>query len=147
MTRIARMGTDRTFCCEELGMSLKHRDLTDAIINAFYHVYNALGSGFLEKVYENALVYELRKRGYTVAQQLPIKVLYDGQVVGDYYADLVVNDCVILELKAVATIAPDHEAQLLNYLRATRYDVGLLLNFGPKPQVKRKIYDFARRNG
>ncbi|WP_165774536.1 GxxExxY protein [Candidatus Viridilinea mediisalina] len=127
-------------------MSLKHHDLTDAVINAFYHVYNTLGSGFLEKVYENALVYELRKRGYTVAQQLPIKVLYDGHVVGDYYADLVVNNCVILELKAVATITTDHEAQLLNYLRATRYEVGLLLNFGPKPQVKRKIYDLARQN-
>jgi GxxExxY protein len=126
-------------------MSLKHRDLTDAIINAFYHVYNALGSGFLEKVYENALAYELRKRGYTVAQQLPIKVLYDGQVVGDYYADLVVNNLVILELKAAETVAPDHEAQLLNYLRATRYEIGLLLNFGPKPQVKRKIYDLARQ--
>ena len=128
-------------------MSLKHRDLTDAIINAFYHVYNTLGSGFLEKVYENALAYELRKRGYTVAQQFPIKVFYDGQVVGNYYADLLINDLVLLELKVAEAIAPAHEAQLLNYLRATRHEVGLLLNFGAKPQFKRKIYDLARRNG
>jgi GxxExxY protein len=128
-------------------MSLKHRELTDAIINAFYHVYNTLGFGFLEKVYEHALAYELRKRGYTVSQQFPIKVFYDGQVVGDYYADLLVNDLVLLELKAAVSIMPEHEAQLLNYLRATRYEVGLILNFGPKPQFKRKIYDRARRDG
>lgn len=125
-------------------MSLKHRELTDAIINAFYQVYNTLGYGFLEKVYEHALAHELRKRGYTVVQQAPIKVYYDEQVVGDYYADLLVNNLVVVEIKAAEQIGPEHEAQLLNYLRATRYEVGLILNFGPKPQLKRKIYDTAR---
>lgn len=128
-------------------MSYKHSELTDGIINAFYQVYNTLGYGFLEKVYENALAYELRKRSYTVVQQMPLKVYYDDIVVGDYYADLVVNGLVILELKVAESIAPEHEAQLLNYLRATAYEVGLILNFGPKPQIKRKIYEKARRKG
>jgi GxxExxY protein len=123
----------------------KHSELTDAIINAFYHVYNTLGYGFLEKVYENALVMELRQRGYRAEQQVPIKVFYEGAPVGDYYADLVVNGLIILELKAAETLAPEHEAQLLNYLRATDMEVGLLLNFGPKPQVRRKIYETVRR--
>jgi GxxExxY protein len=112
--------------------------------SVFFQVYNALGYGFLEKVYENALTYELRKQDYQVLQQVPIKVRYDGIIVGDYYADLLVNDSVILELKAVERIAAEHEAQLLNYLRATEIDVGLLLNFGPKPQVVRKIFEVAR---
>lgn len=126
-------------------MSYKYSEITDRIINAFYHVYNTLGYGFLEKVYENALAYELRKRGYTVVQQMPLTVYYDDVVVGDYYADLVVNGVVILELKVAESIAPAHEAQLLNYLRATTYEVGLILNFGPQPQIKRKIYEKARR--
>lgn len=123
----------------------KHSDITSAIINAFYTVYNALGYGFLEKVYENALAIELRKAGMDVVQQLPIEVYYDGQVVGEYFADLVVQDAVIVELKAVEALVPEHEAQLLNYLKATRYEVGLLLNFGPKPSVVRKVYDNARK--
>ncbi|HWQ13698.1 MAG TPA: GxxExxY protein [Roseiflexaceae bacterium] len=127
-------------------MTFKHSNLTDGIINAFYQVYNALGYGFLEKVYENALVYELRKRGFEVVNQAPIKVYYDGLVVGDYYADVLVNSTVVLELKVAQAIGPEHEAQLLNYLRATRYEVGLILNFGPKPQIKRKIYDLARKH-
>jgi GxxExxY protein len=126
-------------------VSYKYSEITDRIINAFYHVYNTLGYGFLEKVYENALAYELRKRGYTVVQQMPLTVYYDDVVVGDYYADLVVNGVVILELKVAESIAPAHEAQLLNYLRATTYEVGLILNFGPQPQIKRKIYEKARR--
>jgi GxxExxY protein len=128
-------------------MDYKHSELTSAIINAFYHVYNQLGYGFLEKVYENALAYELRKRGYELRQQLPIKVYYDGLVMGDYFADMVVNDSVIVELKAAETIAEEHEAQLLNYLKATDMDVGLLLNFGPKPQVRRKVFETARGIG
>jgi GxxExxY protein len=122
----------------------KHRALTETVIHAFYEVYNTLGYGFLEKVYENALTHELRKGGLTVVQQAPIKVYYDGAVVGEYFADLLVNDLIILELKAVETLAPAHEAQLLNYLRATRYEVGLILNFGPKAQIRRKIYDIAK---
>jgi GxxExxY protein len=122
----------------------KHSELTDAIINAFYHVYNTLGYGFLEKVYVNAIIHELRKRGFKVAHRMPIKVYYDGIVVGEYEADLLVNDLIILELKVADAIAPEHEAQLLNYLKATGVEVGLILNFGPKPQVRRKIYETAR---
>ncbi|GAB4457563.1 MAG: GxxExxY protein [Anaerolineae bacterium] len=127
-------------------MAYKHTDLTKAIIGAFYDVYNALGYGFLEKVYENALVYELRKRGFEVRQQQPIKVIYDGVEVGEYFADLLVNQQVIVELKATKSISPEHEAQLVNYLKATNIDVGLVLNFGPKPQVRRKIFEASRKN-
>jgi GxxExxY protein len=125
-------------------MTYKHSDLTSAIIGAFYDVYNELGYGFLEKVYENALVYELAKRGLNVHQQMPIKVYYDDQLVGQYFADLLVSDAVIVELKAAEAIAEEHEAQLLNYLKATEIDVGLILNFGPKPQVMRKVFETAR---
>ncbi len=120
---------------------MKHEKLTQKIIGAFYTVYNALGYGFLENVYENALRIELHKIGLRVAPQYAINVLYDGQVVGEYFADLLVEDQVIIELKAVRNLLPEHEAQLLNYLNATRYEVGLLLNFGIKPQLKRKIFD------
>jgi GxxExxY protein len=125
-------------------MTYKHSELTAGIIKAFYHVYNQLGYGFLEKVYENALVHELRKRGYRVVQQALLEVIYDDLIVGSYFADILVNDTVILELKAAEAIAEEHEAQLLNYLKASQIDVGLLLNFGPKPQMKRKIFETAR---
>ena len=125
----------------------KHKALTDLILKAFYKVYNTLGYGFLEKVYENAMVLELRKMGLKVVSQAPIQVFYEGHVVGEYSADLLVEDAVIVELKAVRALAAEHEAQLLNYLKATRYEVGLLLNFGPKPQVKRKVYDNERKGG
>ena len=125
--------------------SYKHSDLTKQIIGIFYAVYNALGYGFLEKVYENALLIRLQKAGFTVAQQQPIKVYFDGQVVGEYFADLVVNGLIILEIKAVQALTEAHEAQLINYLKATPYEVGLLLNFGPKPQVVRKAYDNRRK--
>ena len=123
----------------------KHKAITDLILKAFYKVYNTLGYGFLEKVYENAMVLELRKMGLKAVPQAPIQVFYEGQVVGEYFADLLVEDAVIVELKAVRALAAEHEAQLLNYLKATRYEVGLLLNFGPKPQVKRKVYDNERK--
>jgi len=126
---------------------VKHEKLTEQIIGAFYTVYNVLGYGFLEKVYENALAIELRKMGLTVVQQAPIKVYYAGAVVGEYYADLLVADAVIVEIKAVRALAKEHEAQLLNYLKATPYEVGLLLNFGPKPEIKRKVYDNERKGG
>lgn len=119
---------------------LKYKDVTDGIINAFYHVNNTLGHGFLEKVYENALSYELRQRGYEVLTQQPITVWYKEVVVGEYFADLVINQCVIVELKCGVSLMPAHEAQLINYLKATGVEVGLLLNFGPRPQVKRKVY-------
>ncbi len=126
-------------------MEFQHKELTKGIIGAFYDVYNALGYGFLEKVYENALAIELRHRGFQVEQQHSIQVLYRGEVVGDYFADLVVNDLVILELKATKDLADRHEAQLLNYLKATRFEVGLLLNFGPTPTHTRKAYQNNRK--
>jgi GxxExxY protein len=128
-------------------MEAKHKDITELVIQAFYTVYNTLGYGFLEKVYQNALVIELRKLGLEVIPEACIKVYYNGQVVGEYFADLLVAGVVIVEIKAVRTLAPEHEAQLLNYLKATPYEVGLLLNFGPKPQIKRKVYDNERKGG
>jgi GxxExxY protein len=105
-----------------------------------------LGFGFLEKVYENALVIALRQMEVTVEQQAKIPVYFAGQIVGEYNADLLVENCVIVELKAVQRIAPEHEAQLLNYLRATPYEVGLLLNFGPKPEFRRKAFSNDRKS-
>ncbi|MBK8466191.1 MAG: GxxExxY protein [Chloracidobacterium sp.] len=120
---------------------LKHSDITGAIIRSFYTVYNSLGYGFLEKVYENALLIELREVGLIVEQQKPINVFYKDQLVGEYFADLIVSNTVIVELKTAVTISRSHEAQLLNYLRATDIEVGLLLNFGPTAEYKRKIFD------
>jgi len=114
-----------------------HEDLTNNIICAFYKVYNTLGHGFLEKVYENALAIELRNYYLQVKQQEAVKVFYEGIQVGDYYADIVVNDLVILELKSADNLKNDHFAQLTNYLKATDKEVGLLLNFGKKPEFKR----------
>jgi GxxExxY protein len=123
---------------------LKHSEITSQIIEAFYVVYNGLGYGFLEKVYENALALELRGRGLQVQQQAIIKVYYRETEVGEYFADLLVNDKVIVELKAIERLADQHLAQLVNYLKVTEVDVGLLLNFGPKPEVKRKIVETIR---
>jgi GxxExxY protein len=120
---------------------LKHAETTGKIIKAFFTVYNDLGYGFLEKVYENALVLELRALGLSVEQQKPISVYYRGVPVGEYFADLVVDNCVIVEMKSAEAIAPAHEAQLVNYLKATKYEVGLLLNFGKTAEYKRKIFD------
>ena len=128
-------------------MLIKHEQLTEQIIRAFYTVYHTLGYGFLEKVYENSLTIELRKMGLVVVQQAEIKVYYTGVVVGEYYADLLVADAVIVELKAAQALLAEHEAQLLNYLKATPYEVGLLLNFGPKPEIRRKVYDNERKGG
>ena len=123
----------------------EHSDLTEQIIGAFYAVYSALGYGFLENVYVKALIIELEHRGLQVKHEFPIKVYYAGRLVGEYFADLVVNDLVILEIKAVRILANEHEAQLLNYLKATSYEVGLLLNFGPKPETKRRSFDNTRK--
>ncbi len=117
-----------------------YEETTSDLIAAYYPVYNTLGYGFLEKVYENALAVELTKRNHAVQQQMPVQVFYDGKIVGDYFADMVVDDQVIVELKAADEIAIAHEAQLVNYLKATKFQVGLLFNFGPKPAFKRKIY-------
>ena len=113
------------------------KTVTEKIIKAFYAVYNGLGPGFLEKVYENALVIELREAGLEPTQQKPITVSYRGQIVGEYFADIVVNDSIVLELKTVQNLNEDHAAQLINYLRATRFELALLLNFGPKAQFRR----------
>ena len=111
----------------------------------FKKVYHRLGYGFLEKVYENALAGELRRMGLKVEQQVKIDVFYEGEIVGEYLADLVVEDVVIIELKASRSLLNEHEAQLLNYLRATPYEVGLLLNFGPKAEFRRKSFDNDRK--
>ncbi len=122
-----------------------HEDVTGKIIQAFYKVYNTLGYGFLENVYSRAMVVELARMGLRVIQQMPIHVYYEGVNVGLYYADLCVEDKVIVELKAAETLAKAHEAQLLNYLRATSIEVGLVLNFGPQPNFVRKIYSNSRK--
>lgn len=119
--------------------SYKFSAVTEKIISGCYTVYNNLGSGFLEKVYENALVLELENHNLRVGQQVPISVHYAGKQVGEYFADLLVENLIIVELKAIDTLADIHEVQLVNYLKATRLEVGLLVNFGPKIQIKRKI--------
>ncbi len=126
-------------------MELKHSEITAAIIKAFFIVYNALGYGFLEKVYANALAKELRRMGYQVEREVRIDVYYQGEIVGEYFADLLVNGKVIIETKEAKELAPEHEAQLLNYLRATPYEVGLVLNFGPKPEYIRKAFNNSRK--
>ena len=123
----------------------KHKELTEKIIRIFYRVYNKLGYGFLEKVYENAMMIEFRRECIYAVAQSSIKVLYKNEVVGEYYADILIDEKVIVEIKATRTLALEHEAQLLNYLKATNIEVGLLLNFGPKPQIKRKVFDNFRK--
>ena len=126
---------------------LEHANVTDKILYAFFKkVYPQLGYGFLEKVYENALANELRRMGLQVEQQVRINVFYAGEVVGEYFADLLVEQCVIVELKAAQQLLESHSAQLLTYLRATPYEVGLLLNFGPKPEVRRKVFANNRKS-
>ena len=156
---------------------LKYRNLTEKIISIFYRVYNKLGYGFLEKIYENAMMLEFKKEGITAVSQSPIKVLYEDEIIGEYYADVLVDNKVIVEvdthgltpvalsflrffisslcihpraharglllflIKASRRLVDENEAQLLNYLKATEIEVGLLLNFGAKPEVKRKIFD------
>ena len=124
---------------------MKHGELTDKIIGVFYDVYNELGFGFLESVYENALGIALSEAGLSVAQQAPIPVYFRGRTVGDFRCDLLVERKVILELKAVRDIVPEHVAQTLNCLRATDIEVALVLNFGEKPAFKRLVFDNERK--
>ncbi len=119
----------------------KHTNLTQKIIEIFYKVYNTLGYGFLEKVYERAMILELKKAGIPSVSQFPIQVTYDGQIIGEYYADIMVDNKVIVEIKASKDLTQANEAQLLNYLKATQIEVGLLFNFGPEPKIKRKAFD------
>jgi GxxExxY protein len=124
---------------------LKHKELTEKIIKIFYKVYNKLGYGFLEKVYENALMLEFKRESILAISQSAIKVLYDIEIVGEYFADILVDNKVIVEIKAARSLAAENEAQLLNYLKGTDIEVGLLLNFGPKPGIKRKVFDDFRK--
>lgn len=123
----------------------KNKELTEKVIKIFYKVYNILGYGFLEKVYENAMMLELKKSSIPAVAQHLLKVIYDNEVVGEYFADILVDDKVIVEIKAAKNLSKENEAQLLNYLKATKIEVGLLLNFGVKPEVKRKVFNNNRK--
>lgn len=135
MTRIKQMITD-----------LLHKNITDNILRSFYTVYNKLGFGFLEKVYENALLIELMSMHLFCEKQKPIKVFYKEKIVGEYFADILIENKVIVELKAAECLVPEHELQLINYLKATDLEIGLLLNFGRKPQFIRKAFSNHRKN-
>jgi len=121
-------------------MDYLHSDLTDKILRAYYLVYNKLGYGFLESVYHNSMMIELKKLGLKCEKEKKIKVYYDGILVGNYAADIIVEDKVIIELKAISKLNSQHEVQLINYLKATGIKVGLLLNFGKKPEHSRKTW-------
>ncbi|MES2330022.1 MAG: GxxExxY protein [Bacteroidota bacterium] len=135
MTRIWRIMTD-----------LLYSDITDKVLKAFYTVYNRLGFGFLEKVYENAMLLELMEMNIYCERQKPIKVYYKNKIVGEYFADIMVENKVIIELKAADGLAEEHELQLINYLKATELEVGLLLNFGKQPLFKRKVFTNIKKN-
>ncbi|NMH25154.1 GxxExxY protein [Flavobacterium solisilvae] len=117
-----------------------HQELTKSIIGIYYDVYNELGYGFLEKVYHNAMIIELKKRGFEIENQKKINVFYKKEIVGEYIPDIIVNNKVILELKTVEYLLDIHENQILNYLKATDCEVGIVLNFGKDPQFTRKIF-------
>ena len=123
---------------------MKHKELTSKIIECAYKVHKELGFGFLESVYQNALLVELENSGLRAETEHRIQVSYAGKVVGDFSADLLVEDQVLLELKSARSINPSHEAQLVNYLKATGIEVGLLINFGDKVEIKRKVFDHDR---
>lgn len=121
-------------------MEYLFKDKTEKIIKCFYEVYNTLGYGFLEKVYENALYKELILNGFKCEKQKKIEVFYKGDEVGEYFADILIDEKIILELKAAESLCEEHEYQLINYLKATNIEIGLLLNFGKKPEIRRKIF-------
>ncbi len=123
---------------------LKHRELSRKIIGSFYDVYNELGTGFLESVYENSMDIVLRNSGVRVKKQYPLAVYFRGNQVGNYKADLIVEDKILIELKAVAQLSAEHEAQIINYLKATGINFGLLMNFGDKPEFKRFVFEHKR---
>ncbi|MCU1306716.1 MAG: hypothetical protein JWN45_1411 [Acidobacteriaceae bacterium] len=127
------------------GSTPKHAEITEKIIGVFFAVYNELGHGFLESVYQNAMVIALIQAGLKVEREVPVPVFFRGQVVGDYRADLLVGGLVLVELKTVRVLEPSHEAQLFHYLRATNVEVGLLLNFGAKAQFKRIAFENTRK--
>lgn len=129
-----------------LAENYKHSDVTEKIIKEAYYVYNALGHGFLEKVYETALGKRLIKSGMKAKQQFPISVYFDDEIIGEYFADLLVDEKVIVEIKAIEKLNSIHEVQLVNYLKATEIEVGLLINFGPKIEIKRRIFSSKTRS-
>ena len=131
------MGVDKNY---------HHSELTDVIIGVFYDVYNELGFGFLESVYRKAMRVALIEKGLAVQEEVPVTVLFRGKNVGDFKADLLVNSSILIELKTAERLGPEHEAQVLNYLRATSLELGLLLNFGPKPQVRCLLLDNTRKH-
>jgi len=147
----SRIFTDKPFCgVNSLVMSsppggLKHSELTDKIIGVFYDVYNELGHGFLESTYAEALAMALEQSDVSAAREVPIPVWFRGRKIGQYFADVIVDGLVLLELKASRSLEPAHEAQLLHYLRATEVEVGLLLNFGIRPQFRRLLFDNERK--
>ena len=124
---------------------LLHEELSNKIIAAFYKAYNTLGYGFLEKVYENSLLHELISQDINAVSQFPIEVFYNKVKVGQYFADILVDGKIIIEIKAAEAIAEEHELQLINYLKATDIEIGLLLNFGKKPEFRRKIFTNDRK--
>ena len=123
----------------------KYKELTEKIIKIFYRVYNKLGYGFLEKAYENAMMMAFKKECVPAVSQSAIKVVYEDEIIGEYFADILVDNKVIVEIKTAKCLSIENEAQLLNYLKATEIEVGLLLNFGPKPDLKRKVFDNTRK--
>jgi GxxExxY protein len=120
-------------------IAMKHKELSGKVIDCAYKVHKGLGFGFLESVYHNALLHELKKAGLKVQKEQPIRVLYDGQVVGDFVADIIVENSLILELKSVQELHPAHHAQVNNYLKATSIEIGLLINFGQELEIKRVV--------
>ena len=126
-------------------VNILHKSITDKILKVYYEVYNELGYGFLEKVYQNAMYFELKSLGYKVEAQKQIRVYYKRQLVGEYYSDLLVEDKVIVELKSTELLMNAHVAQIINYLKGTSIEVGLLLNFGEQPEFKRFIYTNDRK--
>jgi GxxExxY protein len=136
-----------SLCTQVNGISLLQEDLTRRIIGAFYEVYKRMGGGFAEAVYEESLAQELEDGGLVVERQSQIPVHYRGRPVGQFRADIVVNETVLIEIKAREDLHSAHRAQLLNYLRATSLEIGLLFNFGPKPQFKRLVFSNSRKRG
>ncbi|MEX2478285.1 MAG: GxxExxY protein [Gracilimonas sp.] len=124
---------------------MKHEELTEKIIECFYTVYNRLGYGFLESVYEKAMLIELKRAGLKAVRQFSVSVSYRDKNVGEFFADIIVDEKVIIELKAARKLDKDHEYQLINYLKATEIEVGLLLNFGRNPEFKRKVFSNNRK--
>lgn len=125
---------------------LLHKEISKPILKVFYDVYNQLGYGFLEKVYQNAMYFELKSQGYKVEAQKQIEVYFRNQLVGEFYADLLIEDAIIVELKACEHLVNSHIAQLMNYLKATQIEIGLVLNFGETPEFKRLVYTNNRKS-